>query len=75
MKYEAVFDCGDEEMLAHWAVVEWTFDDGRGNRAGRTIDKFFGSEAECQAHEVADLLNQAENINFDAGCEFDKEIV
>lgn len=71
MRYEAVFDCGDDDRLPAWEVIEWTFDDGKGNRAGNTVDRFYGSEAECEAHEVADLLNEAENINFDAGCEFD----
>lgn len=70
MRYEAVFDCGDDETLPAWEVVEWTIVNEKG-RVGNIVDRFYGPEAECEAHEIADLLNEAENINFDAGCEFD----
>ena len=74
MRYEAVFDCGDDESLPAWEVVEWTVTNENG-RIGKLVDRFYGSEAECEAHEVADLLNQADNLEFDPGCEFDKEIL
>jgi hypothetical protein len=70
-RFEAVFDCGDDEMLAHWAVVEWTFDDGQGNRIGRTIEKFFGGNAEEDAYDIAAYHNDMRLNPFESGCEFD----
>lgn len=41
-RFEAVFYEGeDDERLPEWQVVEWTVDDGKGNRAGKTIWKTY----------------------------------
>ena len=73
MRYEAVFDCGDEETLAAWEVVEWTVVNEKG-RIGRTVERFYGKDAEEYANEVADYYNDMLANPFDVGCEFDGKI-
>jgi hypothetical protein len=71
MRFEAVFYEGDEDRLPAWEVVEWTFDDGKGNRIGRTVDKFFGQTAEEDAYDIAAFHNDMRLNPFESGCEFD----
>ena len=73
MRYEAVFDCGDDEMLAHWAVVEWT-SVTENSRIGRTVEKFFGKDAEEYANDVANYYNDMLANPFEVGCEFDGKL-
>ncbi len=69
-RFEAVFDCGDDDRLPTWEVVEWDYDDGRGNRWGHRAE--FAADKH-DAERTADLLNAAYERELVANqeCEFD----
>jgi hypothetical protein len=73
-RFEASFDCGDDDRLPQWEVVEWTHagPDGTrwGHRAAYADDKH-------DAEHTASMLNAAyERSLYDTqGCEFDCEFL
>lgn len=72
MRYEACFDCGDDDRLPCWEVIEWTFDDGRGNRMGGAVADYGDDRAGAELH--ASILNTAADVDafFNQECEFDR---
>jgi hypothetical protein len=70
-RFEAVFYEGDDDRLPAWEVVEWTFDNGQGNRSGRTVETFRGANAEEDAYDIAAFHNDMLLNPFESGCEFD----
>lgn len=69
-RFEAVFDCGDDDRLAEWKVVEWTYDDGYGNRFG---SKVAHANNKLDAQQQAAILNAAQEVELNGmqECEFD----
>lgn len=57
-RFEADFDPGEDDRMPEWVVIEWTFDNGEGCRVGRTIGSFYGKNAEVQAKEMAQILQE-----------------
>ena len=62
-RYEAVlYEGEDDERLPEWTVVEWSADDGHGNRAGKvvwkTYDMVFGEQdAKDRAYHLQQVYN------------------
>lgn len=69
-RFEAVFDCGDDDRLPEWRVVEWISDDGCGNRIGNSVAR---ASNELDAHQQAAILNAALEVEINGmqECEFD----
>ena len=53
MRYEACFDCGDDERLHGWEVVEWHTINEKG-KIGRKVASFYGPDAEADAKRLAE---------------------
>jgi hypothetical protein len=69
-RFEAVFDCGDDDRVSEWKVVEWTYDDGHGNQFGSTIAR---AQTKLDAEQQAAILNTALEVELNGmqECEFD----
>ena len=58
-RFEATFDCGDEDLWPRWVVVEWVHVAPSGARCGRTVEAFVGNSiGQRQAEELAFVLNR-----------------
>lgn len=71
MRFEPMFDCGDDDRLACWEVIEWDWFDAVGNRSGQRVAY---AQDEQDAIEQAAVLNAAyEREQFaQQECEFDR---
>lgn len=69
-RFEAVFDHGDEDYPPEWRIVEWTYDDGCGNRVGNPVAR---ADSELDARQQAAILNAALEVEINGmqECEFD----
>ena len=71
MIYEACFDCGDDDRLPSWDVVEWTHVTTSA-KAGTVVARYYGDEIGAREH--ASILNTAAAVDaFETQeCEFDR---
>ena len=59
MRFEAVFDCGDDDREPRWSVVEWDYISPSGARSGSKVQDFPSCDfGRTQAEELAFVLNR-----------------
>jgi hypothetical protein len=73
-RFEAFFDCGDDDRVPEWCVVEWDWGNEFGSRSGHTAAQAVDEE---DAQRIASLLNvaYARSLFDDQECEFDKTLL
>ena len=54
MRFEPMLDCGDDDGVPCWEVVEWDWCDSAGNRSGHRV---------AYASDEQDAINQATILN------------
>lgn len=71
MKYQAMFEPGDDDSIPTWVVVEWTRVDAD-NRVGQVVATF-GISEKILAQQEAATLNAAADLELvnSQECEYD----